>query len=145
MTISLDHLVPDAKRVLAEDSELQALAASEDIDTTGITLVYRIHPDTDFAHPDASYWRRLKREFCLFAASDDPKYKDLRERIRETSTGGTLVLSAVSAAVGAHIGVEAAIVMPFVALLVIGSSGIGMNAFCSEHAIRPEGGQQSTS
>jgi len=75
------------------------------------------------------YWEPVKNEFVLLLCTDDKKYDELRENIKNYKTP---VLTTVSAAIGAKLGVESAVIMNFCATCLYFAIKIHKEAFCAE-------------
>lgn len=81
-------------------------------------------------------WLHLKAELYLLVCTNDEKYKELREAISKQDTDAQIaIISAISLFVASHIGLAAATVIPFCALLLKWLLRIGKNQFCSQ--LRP--------
>ena len=79
------------------------------------------------------YWRALVLEIRVLLCTDDPKYDDLRPNIIKISNNklGRSTLSALAVAIAATLGVEDAIILPFVALTLYAITKVGLNAWCA--------------
>ena len=81
----------------------------------------------------ADLWMRLKVELRLLVCTDDPKYQDVRAGLgKESQVAGAVVLSLISSAVGAHLGVEAGMTTPFVVLLLMALGRTTKEAWCAQ-------------
>jgi hypothetical protein len=83
----------------------------------------------------ASIWQRVKREMHLLLCTTDKKYAALRKQIsKEGSSTHTAIVSAIAAAVGAQLGVISGLLVPLVALILVGILKVGKEAYCAELA-----------
>lgn len=76
-------------------------------------------------------WESTKVEFQTFLCTDSAKYADLRqqwEALRKKSS--TIAVSALSATIGAQIGVAAGVITPLVIWLALVALRIGKEALC---------------
>jgi hypothetical protein len=84
----------------------------------------RVHP--------RDYWSEVKKEIYLLLCTKDKKYSDIRSRFsKDSNTATTAVVSMLSAAIAAQIGVVAGIVTPLVSLLLYGILKLGLNSWCN--------------
>jgi len=64
--------------------------------------------------------------------TDDLRYSQVRMRIgKESGVAGALVLSLISSSISVHLGLEAGLCMPFVALLLLAIIRTGKEAWCN--------------
>ena len=85
--------------------------------------------------PDKSLWEAVKHEMFLFLCADDKKYRKLWSEVRKVrKKGTTAVVTVISAALGASIGVAATLVSAFVAVCIYAILKIGKEAYCSVKA-----------
>ncbi len=117
-------------------------AASRDVEIAGEELARRVHPDAHFATLPR-YWNQLKLEFRLFVCTDEPKYADIREKARNANAVfETILLTGLISAFGKTLGIEAAILAPFVKLLIVSIAKISVAAYCvSQNLIDPKTGK----
>lgn len=73
-------------------------------------------------------WQGVKKEFHSFLCTDSPVYADLRKKGSESSS---LVVAALSSAIGAQLGVAGGVVAPLVIWATIVALRIGKQAVCS--------------
>ena len=79
------------------------------------------------------FWDNLKKEFNRFIC-DDSAYTKERESLKSESTiPKTLMISAISAALGATLGFTATLLAPAIALLLFNVSKITKNAYCNTY------------
>lgn len=106
-------------------------ACNSGLDGAGGLMPRYVEPDRRHAITPP-YWLRLKREFHLLVCTDDPKYKDTRDKL--DSSGGeakTIVIATVSAAMADSLGFVAGAVTPFCVLCLIALLRLGKESFCS--------------
>lgn len=78
------------------------------------------------------FWDRFRAEFRKFIC-DDQSYRDEKAALLEQGPiSRALLVSAVSAAVGATIGYSAALLAPAITLLLSLVAKMGKNAYCSD-------------
>ncbi|MFC1750283.1 hypothetical protein ACFL2V_15900 [Pseudomonadota bacterium] len=76
------------------------------------------------------FWERFKSEFKKFIC-DDKAYVDEKESLMaEGPVAKAILISVISAAIGATIGYTATLLAPPVALLLCSVGKIGLNAYC---------------
>ncbi|HWP38102.1 MAG TPA: hypothetical protein VNL18_11170 [Gemmatimonadales bacterium] len=76
-------------------------------------------------------WESTKAEFHVFLCTESPNYADLRQQwdaLRKKSS--TIAVSALSATIGAQIGVAAGVIAPLVIWLALVALRIGKEALC---------------
>lgn len=114
------------------DGELYARASTLGIESAGELLAERADPDVrDLTLPP--YWYYLKREIFELLCKKAKKYDSVRADIAKVQqTGRTWFVPMLAAAIGSHINVEAAILMPFVALGLLGAGRVGVQAWCNQ-------------
>lgn len=86
-----------------------------------------------FGFGPKNYWKALKVELRLLTCGgDDPeKYAALRNVLcTQSGISQTAVVSTIAVFVGAEIGVQAGLIVPFVALFLIVAARVGYEAFC---------------
>ena len=81
------------------------------------------------------YWKALKREFhiliCGASEGEDDPYTDLRKVIdKHGAKSQVAIVSTIAAFIGAHIGLEAAVLVPWIAILLGLVRKVGAEAFC---------------
>ena len=89
-------------------------------------------PPNDYInHKKANYkyWESVKREFVTLLCTDDEKYDDLREKMKSIKTP---TAATISAAIGAKLGVESAVIINFCAICIYFAVKIHKEAFCTE-------------
>jgi hypothetical protein len=73
--------------------------------------------------PEKGFWSKLKIEFRILVCTDDKKYSSLRRQMKASSgKSQTVIVSAIAAAMAAHVGVIAGVLVPFCALCCSGYS-----------------------
>ncbi len=83
--------------------------------------------------PPRKWWNEVKREFEVFVCTNDPKYDELREKIKDKSSATTtMLLGLVSAAIGKYCdSVEMGAVTAFCAVCLFAFAKIGKEAYCN--------------
>lgn len=79
----------------------------------------------------ANLWQAVKSEFHSFLCTESDAYADLRsdwDGMRQKSS--TLLISALSAAIGAKLGVASGVLVPLVVWLLVSALRIGKQALC---------------
>ncbi|MAW86911.1 MAG: hypothetical protein CMJ42_10320 [Phyllobacteriaceae bacterium] len=81
------------------------------------------------------YWKALKLEFhtlvCGASKGEADSYKDLRKVIDKHGSKSQLaIVSSIAAFIGAQIGLEAAILVPWIAIFLGVVRKVGVEAFC---------------
>jgi VIT1/CCC1 family predicted Fe2+/Mn2+ transporter len=83
-------------------------------------------------HHTSSYWSRVKRELHILICTDDRKYEKLRRALgKQSKMTQVAIVSSISAAIGAVIGVAATFIGPFVTLGLMTLVQVGKNAWCT--------------
>lgn len=81
----------------------------------------------------AEYWQRLKHEMHLLICTDDPKYASMRQGFgKESNVTSAVALSMLSSAVSAHLGIEAGLATPLVALTLLALLRTNKEAWCAQ-------------
>ena len=89
----------------------------------GSTGVRQIQPN---------YWKRVKRELHILICTNNRRYETLRRYIgKENKTTQVALVSAISASIGAHLGMTATVIGPFVTLGLMALLQVGKNAWCA--------------
>lgn len=78
----------------------------------------------------SGYFARVKSELNILLCTNDKKYAQLRKKLTSIKNQHTIV-AAIAAAIGAIIGLSAAVIMPFVAIILMTLLQVGLNAYCS--------------
>ncbi|MFT4192798.1 MAG: hypothetical protein QM617_14895 [Comamonas sp.] len=82
-------------------------------------------------HDSKPFWNRFKDEFRKFVC-DDSAYIEERESLTaQGPVSKAVMISVVSAAIGATIGYSATLLAPAVALSLCAIGKMGVNAYCS--------------
>jgi hypothetical protein len=103
--------------------QIGALMAADPSRYLGSKSLGRVPPDL---------WVRLQAELRVLICTDDPKYHDVRAGLgKESQVAGTVVLSMISSAVAAHLGVEAGMATPFVVLVLMALLRTTKEAWCA--------------
>ena len=135
--------------IVRMDAEVYAAATQQSIGAAGQLMRARCaEPDVEnFTPPD--YWRRLVDEIRVLLCTEDARYKGVRDRILQTKPAANLMVSMVAATIGAHIGIEEALLVPFVALGLSLVSRVSIEAWCAtpgatdEETLGELGGEQN--
>ena len=77
------------------------------------------------------FWDRFKCEFRKFICDDDSYVEEKRALNEESTVSMILLVSMISAAIGATIGFAATLLAPAVTLLLCTVGKMGRNAFCA--------------
>lgn len=112
------------------DAQLLDLSRSHGVEFAGQLLAKRVEPDVD----DFSvlpYWKNFKKEFFEVICTESDKYESLRKELAESKRTARWVVFTVATAIGATISVPAVVLSPFVALAILGSMRIGVEAWCT--------------
>jgi hypothetical protein len=82
--------------------------------------------------PPKKYWEWVKDEIRILICTDDPKYKKLRDSLRNVNEKGTeYIVTAISSAIGSKMGVEAGVISAFCAVLLHSAAKVGVEAYCA--------------
>lgn len=85
----------------------------------------------------AELWRSFQREWYDLACTSNPRYKSLRARVASLKgSPATVIVSSISAGIGATLGLAAAVLVPFIAILLHGTLTVGNNIICRAMTIR---------
>lgn len=84
-------------------------------------------------HNTKPFWDQFKTEFRKFICDDDAYTEEKQELAAESGTTRLLLVSTISASVGATIGFAATLLAPAVALMLCAVSKMGRNAFCASN------------
>jgi hypothetical protein len=76
------------------------------------------------------FWDRFKEEFRRFICDDDAYVEEKKALDGQGAVGKAVLVSAVSAGVGATIGYSATLLAPAVTLMLCAVGKIGRNAYC---------------
>jgi hypothetical protein len=128
------ELAEEAKKILSADCELYDLAVSEGIEYAGLSLNRRVEPDVDHA-AEPPYWQRVKTEVRKLLCTEDKAYVELRKKMKQTKDAGDRVgVPAITDVVAHYVGLETALITPFVSLLLVSITQISIGAWCSNEA-----------
>lgn len=76
-------------------------------------------------------WLRLKHELYRLICTDDSRYAQVRLRLgKEAGVTGAMLLAALSSSLSSHLGIEAGLCTPFVALLLIAIARTSREVWC---------------
>jgi len=82
-------------------------------------------------HDSKPFWNRFKEEFRKFVCDDQAYIEERRSLVAQGPVGKAVVVSMISATIGATIGYSATLLAPAVALLLCAIGKMGVNAYCS--------------
>lgn len=83
-------------------------------------------------HRDSKpFWNQFKEEFRKFVCDDAAYVEERKALTAQGPVGKAVMISVVSAAIGATIGYSATLLAPAVALSLCALGKIGVNAYCS--------------
>lgn len=82
-------------------------------------------------HDSKPFWNRFKEEFRKFVCDDDAYVEERKSLIAQGPVSTAVMISVVSATIGATIGYSATLLAPAVALSLCAIGKIGVNAYCS--------------
>jgi len=122
-------LVAEATIILKASPELYRLAAEEGVEVAGLRLGQEVDVDNAIGLP---FWHRLKAETRTLLCTDDKKYDELRRRMTQTKDATERVgVPAIAAAMASAVGLEVALITPFVSLLLVSIGQLGIGAWCA--------------
>ena len=82
-------------------------------------------------HDTKPFWERFKGEFRKFVCDDNAYLEEKKALDTQGPVGKAVLVSAVSAAIGATIGYSATLLAPAVTLLLCAVGKMGRNAYCN--------------
>lgn len=82
-------------------------------------------------HDTKPFWERFKDEFRKFICDDNAYLEEKKALDTQGPVGKAVLVSAVSAAIGATIGYSATLLAPAVTLLLCAVGKMGRNAYCN--------------
>jgi hypothetical protein len=82
-------------------------------------------------HDTKPFWNRFKEEFQKFVCDDTSYIEERKALTAQGPVGKAVLISVVSAAIGATIGYSATLLAPAAALLLCAIGKMGVNAYCS--------------
>ena len=82
-------------------------------------------------HDTKPFWERFKDEFRKFVCDDNAYLEEKKALDTQGPIGKAVLVSAVSAAIGATIGYSATLLAPAVTLLLCAVGKMGRNAYCN--------------
>ena len=82
-------------------------------------------------HDTKPFWDRFKEEFRKFVCDDNAYVEERKSLGAQGPVGKALLVSAVSAAIGATIGYSATLLAPAVTLMLCAVGKMGLNAYCN--------------
>ena len=135
--MNLFHIFRNSEdQVLKElkmDEELYGLANKHGVDNAGELLPVRVHPDTEFIDLPA-YWSNLKKEFRDLVCRRGSKYDKVYDELENAQNKfDTYFIPIIASGIALHLkSIEAAVLTPFVRLLVVSVSRLGKEAYCRD-------------
>lgn len=82
-------------------------------------------------HDTKPFWERFKDEFRKFVCDDNAYLEEKKALDTQGPVGKAVLVSAVSAAIGATIGYSATLLAPAITLLLCAVGKMGRNAYCN--------------
>lgn len=120
----------EAEHELLRYPDLAEWAATSSVEAAGNRLAERFNIDSRGVN-DSKFWELFKDELFQFLCTRNPKYAELRKQLKTANrTSKTLVMPALAGAIGATLGLAPGILVPFVALGLLGAAQLGANAWC---------------
>ena len=86
------------------------------------------------------FWDRFKAEFRRFLCDDEAYVEDKKALSGHATATKTLLISSLSAAIGASIGQAATLLAPAVTVMLFLAAKMGRNAFCATGDSEPQAG-----
>lgn len=130
-TLRLAELTALVDKHFGQTLGLSALEAHQ-VEATGYMLGEGFS-GTDKNAPHHNYWTLIKTEAHLLICTEEPRYEPLRRQIvRNAGEGQPALLTRVAAGIGFSLNIEAAKLVPFVALTLIVLLKLGRDAYCAE-------------
>ncbi len=85
-------------------------------------------PDGD---PRVRIWDALKTEFRALICTEDERYSDLRNKLKEQgSDANVVIVSIIASCMATYVGTVAGILVPFCSLLLLALARMGKEVFC---------------
>jgi hypothetical protein len=102
---------------------------NQDLDELGYEIAYEATDANGLGLKNV--WDQVKTEFKALIFTDDPRYETIRQQAKAISPKNTaMVVSFLSAGLGAIIGVSATVIAPLVGLLLLIVLRIGVETYC---------------
>lgn len=106
-----------------------AVTENTELDDFGARIASAIGPD--YAS-DGDLWGSAKKEFRKLLCDQSAEYSDIQEQAAKIAPDYTTgLVSVISAAMGAALGIGAAIIAPLVGLLLLTLAKVGKNSICA--------------
>lgn len=135
-----------AEDILRNDTGLSVELLSADAIRAGLLLNTRTRENDEDGFSEDNYWGRLQDEMYRFLCTNDPHYKELRNKLTDAKFATSrFVIPAISATIGNMIGLAAGMITPFVALALLTIFKVGTSAWCSAHARPRQAGRGNDS
>jgi hypothetical protein len=126
------ELLLEARRILAQDSEIWTLADAASIEAIGRRLGHRASAGTDDPSVDSVLWNQFKEEFFQLLCTRDRRYENLRKHLRLADQATrNAAIPAIAGAIAASLGVAVGVLTPLVALALLAAAQLGANAWCA--------------
>jgi hypothetical protein len=78
------------------------------------------------------YWVRVTAELHILICTNDKKYASLRRQLnKHGSATQTAIVSNITAAIALSLGITVGVLVPFVAMGLLGLVRVGANAWCA--------------
>lgn len=127
-----EDLIEEAKKILGADSALSKELDDKPVEAIGFLMSSRVEPGVESFDGLSPLWNEFKQEMAVFLCTDDPKYSAAREDLDSVEDATRkYIVPGIAGAIGATIGVGAAVLTPFVALALIATVKVGMQAWCN--------------
>lgn len=82
-----------------------------------------------------NYWSQVKRAFWRMVCTDDPEFQEVRKKMVEArNVFDATLLASIIAALSKAVSIEAAILAPFIKLLIVSTAKIGLVVFCESQS-----------
>lgn len=132
MSIDLPaELIEDLKSIVKEDEEVWNEAITTSVYQAGLLLNDRASEDGLGIAPNR-YWQALIEELYILLCTEDAKYTDVRKEINDVGkVTGRYLVPTIATGIAVVIGVETAILFPFVGLALLAIIKLGQNTWCS--------------
>jgi len=133
--LSIDEWVSELKPY-QKNSIIQLLQNNEPNDVAKIWLTSHGTTNTipfGGINDTKPFWDNFVNEFNKFICDDHAYKNEKKDFVKESPLSKTLLISAISAAIGAQIGFSSTLVAPAVALLLFTVGKMTKNAYCATY------------
>ena len=125
-------LLPSLKSTLEQDALLWTEATTSNLFQAGLLLNVRAAETGEDRFVEKDYWNAFLRELRELFCTNNPKYRDVRQRVTEVEkTTSKYIVPAIAGSIGATLGITEAVLVPFVALALFAILQISVNSWCS--------------